>query len=254
MKLIGVQVDIVWEDKAATFDRVRRLLQAARPPAGSLVVLPEMFATGFSMNVAGIQEGSKRLGEQFMESVAREYGAYILGGVATLGADGKGRNQAVAYSPQGRELVRYDKNYPFRIGGESEQYKAGDSCAYFDWAGMKVSPFVCYDLRFPELFRRAVKERPQMIAVIASWPAVRDYHWVTLLQARAIENQAWVIGVNRCGKDPKHTYSGRSLIVDPHGRIVTDAGSAEGVISAEVDPKTADELRHELPFLEDMKG
>src|SRR5204862_6804176 len=101
MKLIGVQVDIVWEDKPATFERVRRLLAGARPPAGAMVVLPEMFSTGFSMNVAGVQEGSKRLAEQFMESIAREHGVFVLGGVATLGPDGKGRNQAVAYSPQG---------------------------------------------------------------------------------------------------------------------------------------------------------
>src|SRR5439155_19661114 len=105
--------DTVWEDKPATFDRVRKLLAASKPEAGSLLVLPEMFSTGFSMNVAGIQEGSKRAAEQFMETLAREMGIFVLGGVVNLGSDGRGRNQALAYSPQGREIARYDKIQPF---------------------------------------------------------------------------------------------------------------------------------------------
>jgi predicted amidohydrolase len=254
MRLIGVQLDTVWEDKAATFERIARLLDASPPAAGAMLVLPETFSTGFSMNVPGVQEGSKRAAEQFLEGLARQYGIYVLGGVVNLGPDGKGRNQAVAYSPQGRELARYDKNQPFTLGGESANYTAGTTNVYFDWAGMKVCPTICYDLRFPEIYRRAVRERPQLFAVIANWPAIRDYHWVTLLQARAIENQAWVIGVNRCGTDPKHTYSGRSLIVDPHGRIVVDAGGTECLFAADVDPKAVDDWRQKFPVLEDMKG
>src|SRR4051812_14083781 len=126
MRVIGVQLDIVWEDKAATIDRARRLIDAARPERGALVVLPEMFSTGFSMNVSGIAEGRERAAEGFLESLAREYGVYTLGGVVNVGGDGKGRNQAVGYSPEGRELCRYDKNYPFTMGGESDHYTGGD--------------------------------------------------------------------------------------------------------------------------------
>jgi omega-amidase len=253
MQVIGVQVDIVWEDKAATFDRVRRLIDAAPPRAGDLLVLPEMFSTGFSMNVATIQEGSKRLAEQFLESLAREFGCYALGGVANIGPDGRGRNQAVAYSPAGREVVRYDKMQPFNVGAEGKHYAAGDSVKYFDWNGMKVAPFICYDLRFPEIFRAAVRQGAQLFPVIASWPAYRDWHWTTLLKARAIENLACVIGVNRCGKDPFHPYAGGSLILDQQGRVLADAGGGEGVIRADVDAAMVDGWRRDFPALGDMR-
>jgi predicted amidohydrolase len=258
MRLIGVQLDIVWEDKAATFERVRRLLDAGQPPAGSLVVLPEMFATGFSMNVAAIREGGERPAERFLESVAREYGVHVLGGVVNSDADAKGRNQALVFGPDGRELCRYDKIHPFNLGEEGEHYAGGSAVRCFDWGGMTVAPLVCYDLRFPETFREAVATRQgrraaQLFAVIANWPSRRDGHWVTLLQARAIENQAYVIGVNRCGSDPKHAYSGRSLIVDPHGKVLADAGSDECLISAEVDVAAVESWRREFPALADME-
>lgn len=259
MKLFGVQLDIVWEDKPATFDRVRRLVDATRPEAGSLLVLPEMFSTGFSMNVAGIQEGTKRAAEQFLESLARQWDIFVLGGVVNLGPDGRGRNQALAYSPQGREIIRYDKMQPFSLGGEMKHYTPGDEIKQFDWGGMSVAPFICYDLRFPELFRDAVmpsqKGTPpaQLLAVIASWPFPRDSHWTILLQARAIENQAYVLGVNRCGKDPNHTYPGRSTIVDPQGKILIDAGDTEKVIQADVDSAAVENWRRDFPALADRR-
>jgi predicted amidohydrolase len=253
MRVIGVQLDIVWEDKPATLDRARRLIDAARPDRGSLIVLPEMFSTGFSMNVQRIHEGPDRPAERFLESIARQYAIYALGGVVTLGPDGKGRNQAVTFSPQGREICRYHKNYPFTLGGESQHYAAGDRCAFFQWNGLTVAPFVCYDLRFPEPFRAAVRQGAQMFVVIASWPSYRTHHWTTLLAARAIENLAYVAGVNRCGRDPNHPYPGRSTIVDPHGKVLADAGESEAVASADVDAAVVNDWRREFPALADMK-
>ena len=254
MKLIGVQLDIVWEDKAATFARVRRLLEAQRPQAGALLVLPEMFSTGFSMNVAKIQEGSERAAEAFLRFLAREFNVYVLGGVVNVGADGRGRNQALAFGPDGSELVRYDKIHPFTLGEEGKHYTGGDAVHLFKWDTISVAPFVCYDLRFPEVFRSAARRKAQLLAVIANWPLPRESHWVTLLQARAIENQAYVIGVNRCGEDPKHTYFGRSMIVDPHGKIIADAGHGEGLVSADVDPQVVESWRRDFPALLDMKA
>jgi omega-amidase len=251
MNVTGVQLDIAWEDKAATFARARRLLDAAPPNAGSLVVLPEMFSTGFSMNVAGIQEGSKRLAEGFLETLAREYDCTVLGGVVNLGPDGRGRNQALVVSPQGKEIVRYDKIHPFKE--EGDHYTPGRSVQLFDWNGVKVAPFVCYDLRFPEIFRAAAKQGAQMIVVIASWPSYRAHHWTTLLQARAIENLAYVVGVNRCGKDPNHPYPGRSMIVDPQGNVLANAGAEEGLVTASIEPTVVDTWRREFPALRDMR-
>jgi len=253
MKLIGVQLDIVWEDKAATFARVRRLLEAQRPQAGALLVLPEMFSTGFSMNVAKIQEGRERQAEAFLRSLAQDFKSYVLGGVVNVGSDGRGRNQALAFTPDGTELVRYDKMHPFTLGEEGKHYTGGDAVHVFNWDSLSVAPFVCYDLRFPEVFRAAARRRAQLLAIIANWPLPRESHWVTLLQARAIENQAYVIGVNRCGTDPKYTYFGRSMIVDPRGNVVADAGNEEGLVSAEVDPQVVENWRRDFPALLDMK-
>lgn len=253
MKIFCVQCDIVWENQPANYARVRELLVAEIFPAGSLVLLPEMFSTGFSMKVAAVAEGSPSATEEFLAQTARELGVFILGGLVTRRADGWGRNQAVAFSPEGKEVARYNKMQTFTLGGESQHYAAGEEVVTFSWQNFVVAPFICYDLRFPELFRRAVRKGTQLFVVIANWPAPRIHHWTALLQARAIENQAYVVGLNRCGTDPKQTYSGRSMIIGPRGEILAAAGDGERVISAEVDLAALLTYRVEFPALQDMR-
>ena len=254
MKLYCCQTDITWENKPANHARVEKLLSAANPERGSLVLLPEMFSTGFSMNVAGIQEGAAAETQNFLAQLAQHFGVYVVGGLVTAADDGYGYNQAAVFSPEGRELTRYTKMQPFSLGAETKHYHAGDGPVFFTWQSLKVAPFICYDLRFPELFRAAVRSgSAQLLAVIANWPVTRIQHWITLLQARAIENQAYVAGVNRCGSDPKYTYNGRSVIVDPHGTILADAGDGERIISAEIDPKIVLQWREDFPALRDMR-
>jgi len=253
MKLYCVQHDIVWEDRKANFARVEALINNAKPEAGSLVLLSEMFASGFSMNVAAVREGRERESERFLSATAKKFGIYLLGGIVTTKTNGKGSNQSVVFTPEGKELARYTKMQPFSHGGESAHYDAGKVPTIFAWQGFKVSPFICFDLRFPEHFRAATKRGAQLITVIANWPVTRIQHWVALLQARAIENQAYVAGVNRCGKDPKLSYNGRSLIVSPKGEILADAGNGESVISADVSLEELLAYRKDLPFLADMR-
>jgi predicted amidohydrolase len=253
MKGYCCQFDIAWEEKPANFDRVRRLLEDAAPAPGSLAILPEMFATGFSMNVAGIAEDERGETAAFLSGLAKDLGVFLIGGVVTRGAGGKGRNEALAFDPEGREVARYCKLHPFSYGGETAHYESGERPVRFEAGGFRVTPFICYDLRFPEIFRSEARRGTQLFAVIADWPEARESHWATLLQARAIENQAYVMGVNRCGDDPKLSYSGRSLIVDPRGEILADAGRGEAVISAELDPDALSEYRRVFPALKDMR-
>lgn len=255
------QFDIAWEDKPANYKTVTETVRLAHLPAGSLLVLPEMFSTGFSMNAQNIVEPVHGPTHQFMVTLAREYQLYVLGGVVQRGPTGTWpalngwpRNEALAVNPEGQLLARYAKMHPFTLGGEKEQYAAGDEIVQFEWQGLRVTPFICYDLRFPELFRRAAKLGTDLFVVIASWPAPRTYHWTTLLQARAIENQAFMIGNNRCGSDPRLTYDGRSLIVDYMGNILADAGGDAGVITAMLDGDAMRAMRSELPFLADMRN
>ncbi len=253
MKVACCQLDIAWEDKPANFAKVRQIVGDARLAPGTLLVLPEMFATGFSMNLAATQEDNPSSTESFMARLAVEHGIYVLGGLALAGADGRVRNQAAGFSPKGALLARYSKIQPFTLAGEAEQYAAGAEIVDFDWQGCKVAPFVCYDLRFPELFRAAVKRGVQLFAVIANWPMRRMDHWLTLLRARAIENQACVVGVNRCGSDPRSRYPGRSVVVDPHGIIRLDLGQDEGIADTTLDLASLEKWRAEFPALKDMR-
>ncbi len=251
MNIICCQTNIVWEDKAANHVRVAEQLEANRPPAGSLVVLPEMFATGFSMRVECVAEPQNGPTHRFLADTARKYEVYVLGGVVTQAEDGRGRNESVTYGPDGVEIARYHKIRPF-VFGEKQSYAAGDRTVQFMLDGFRVSPFVCFDLRYPEIFRAAARRGTDLYVVIANWPVARIGHWVTLLQARAIENQAYVVGVNRVGDDPKLHHTGRSLVVGPGGEILLDCGEKEGVCGVVIDLESLREYRRKLPFLEEM--
>ena len=254
MKVIGLQFDLAWENKGVNFAAVERLLGAAPPSAGALVVLPEMFATGFSMNAGAIAEPAGGETEQFLSRLAQRFGVHLVAGAAKLGRDGQPRNKALVYSPAGELIAFYAKRRLFSPGGEHQHYRAGERSVVFEVGDCRVAPLVCYDLRFPELFREAAAaHRPELFAVIANFPAKRTSHWLRLLQARAIENQAYVIGVNRIGSDPFYDYGGRSVIVDPQGEIVADGGTAEAVISADLDLILLRKYRQGLPFLNDLR-
>ena len=252
-RVYGLQADIVWEDKGANFEHVTGMLTAAGIAPGSFVCLSEMFATGFSMNLPAIVQSDDREDEHFLAESARRFQCTILGGVVTAGVGGKCYNQAVAFGPDGREVARYSKMYPFTFANEDKFFLPGEKVAVFDWAGVKVAPLVCYDLRFPEAFRQAVRLGAEVLVVIANWPKSRENHWRTLLPARAVENQAYVVGVNRVGKSPAGEYHGGSMIVDPDGKIVADAGSAEKAISVSLDLAGLREYRQKFSVLTDIR-
>lgn len=252
MNVVCCQFDISWENKDANHDKVRALIDRAAPLKGSLIILPEMFATGFSMDVATISDSGSRQTQEFLASTAVEYGLYVLGGIVSTASDGRGRNECITFSPDGVEIARYCKLHPFTFCGESEYYVAGAATRVFACNEFNVAPFICYDLRFPEVFRTAVQEGATLFTIIANWPASRAAHWITLLKARAIENQAYVAGVNRCGEDPLLTYSGYSMIIDPRGEILAEAGGQESLISAELDLQALMNYRREFPVLNDI--
>jgi predicted amidohydrolase len=253
MRVAACQLDAAWEDKRANFAKARALLAGAGLPPGAFAALPEMFATGFSMNAAGIAEREGGETEAFLSGLARELGIFLAGGVAREGRGGKGRNEAVVFGPDGTLRARYAKMHPFSYGGEDRHYEAGEDVTVFEVGGLRGALFICYDLRFPEVFRRAVRRGADFLVVIASWPDARQAHWRTLLEARAIENQAFVLGVNRTGRDPRHAYAGGSRLLDPQGRPLFEAGSGEGVFGAEIDPAAAAAWRREFPALRDAR-
>lgn len=262
MQVTLIQPDIAWQDAIDTCAHVQSLLAQTAIAPGGLIVLPEMFATGFSMNVTAIAESDRHApGRDLLRRLAMRHHAYALGGVVTAAntaSGSKGLNQALLVGPDGSELLRYTKIHPFGYSDEPAHYQPGHEVHTCDVAAgdgvtWRVAPLVCYDLRFPELFRIAAGRGAQLLAVIACWPASRIDHWLALLRARAIENQAYVVGVNRTGDDPYTSYDGQSIVLDPKGRIVAQAGSQPGVTQATLDLQPLLDYRAKFPALSDMK-
>jgi omega-amidase len=254
MRVACCQLDIAWEDKTANYLRVEALVRAANLDRGTLLLLPEMFPTGFSMNADAIAEHVNGPAWCFVAALARELGIHVLAGIVMAGdAGGRPRNEALLFGPDGGLACRYAKVHRFTFAGEHNYYDAGDRPVTCDVAGWRVQPAVCYDLRFPELFRTPAARGAELICVIANWPAAREPHWLALLRARAIENQAYVAAVNRCGRDPNVAYSGRSQVIDPRGEIIADGGGDEGVIAADLDLESLRAYREKFPALTDIR-
>lgn len=253
LHVVACQLDIAWERPEANCQAVAGLIEAARPPQGSLVVLPEMFATGFSMNLAATAQAPDRPIERFMAATAARLGVCLVGGVVRRDSPAAlGVNQAVAFGADGGELARYSKIHPFSFAGEDRRFARGREVVTFAWGGFTVAPFVCYDLRFPEVFRVATRSGANVLVVIANWPAAREAHWLTLLAARAIENQAYVVGVNRCGRDPNAAYAGRSRVLDPRGDVIAEVADGVAVLEADLDLEALLTYRREFPVLPDV--
>lgn len=251
MKLAAIQHDIVWENAEATRDRVGPLIARAAADGARIITLTEMFATGFSMHPERVAEDEGGPNEQFLLDRAREYDCYVSASVAQRGSDGRFRNNHLLAAPDGA-VHRYAKIHPFSYAGEHEHYAAGDRHLTVDVDGLRVTLFVCYDLRFADEFW-ACGPGTDVFLVPANWPSPRREHWRCLLRARAIENQAYVIGTNRVGYAKRTPHSGDSAIVDPAGRTLAEASGAEAVLVAEISGETVRTVRSEFPFLADRR-
>lgn len=254
MELACCQLDIAWEDKATNYARVEALVSAARLPTGTLLLLPEMFATGFTMNAEAAAEPPDGPTAAFLSHLASEQRLWIQGGIVIRApGDELPRNEAFVFNPDGQRVARYAKTHLFSFAGEPQHYAPGTSAVQFTWRETTVAPAICYDLRFPEMFRGAIARGAEVLTVIACWPAAREEHWRALLMARAIENQCYVAAVNRIGIDATGlAYSGRSQIIDPRGVVLADGFNHEGIVRAQVDLAGLRQYRKEFPALEDM--
>ena len=253
MKAYCIQLDQAWEDKAANFAKAEALLTKASPDAGSLVVLPEMFPTGYSINTAATTKDEPAHTESFLSDLSRKHRCWVMAGNAEPRQDGMGANVSLTFNPDGEKVSGFTKLHPVPVYKEDLHYEKGKTIETFECNGFTVSPFICYDLRFPEVFRIAAIRGANLLVVIANWPEVRIQHWLTLLEARAIENQAYVIGVNRCGNDPNLPYPGRSAIFDPQGNCLGDAGGEESILLAELDLANVKQWREKFPALRDAR-
>ena len=251
MKLAAIQHDISWEDPESTRKRLVPLIAQAASAEARLIAVTEMYATGFSMRPERVAEEEGGPNEQFLIDQAGEHGVWLVGSIAQWAPSGRARNVAVLAAPDGT-VYRYAKIHPFSYAGEHEHYEAGTEFLTVDIEGLRTSIFVCYDLRFADEFW-ALAADTDLYVVVANWPEPRREHWRTLLRARAIENQAYVLGVNRVGAAKDLNHTGDSAIVDPLGRTLAEASMGEAVLVADAASEQVAQVRESLPFMRDRR-
>jgi predicted amidohydrolase len=248
LKLALIQTELFWHDAAANRDRFTALLQQAK--GADLVVLPEMFTTGFSMESALLAEEEGGQTHGWIRDQAVALNAVVTGSLIVKDAKGQYRNRLLWARPDGT-ISHYDKRHLFRMAGEHEHYTPGEEQAVFELNGWRIRPLICYDLRFPVWSRDPVKT--DLLLYTANWPAARRHHWNRLLPARAIENLCYVAAVNRIGQDGKGTaYSGDSQVLDYEGEPLVEAGDGAGVFTVSLSADTLSRYRDAFPAYRDV--
>jgi predicted amidohydrolase len=253
MRIAAVQHDIVWEDRDANFERLAPQVAGAVGAGAELVLLTETFSTGFSMT-PGIGEPEDGPSARFLAGQAAEHGVWVAGTCPEIAAgEALPYNSFVLAGPDGT-THRYRKLHPFTHAGEHERFRAGEKPVTVEIGGLRITPFICYDLRFADVFWKAAPGT-DVYLVPANWPSPRRQHWQTLLQARAIENQAYVVGCNRVGTAGDGTdHAGDSRIVSPMGELLATAAGIETLVLADVDPVEVAATRDRLRFLLDRRS
>lgn len=262
MKIGLAQADIVWEDKNANMKKYEKFLRLAKENDIDLIIFPEMSLTGFSMNVNAISEENGET-QDWVKTMSEAYRLYIGIGYARKCCD-KYYNDFITASPDGTIVSHYSKIHPFSFGFEAQYYAGGDDISFFELRDFTVSPFICYDLRFPEIFQIASR-KATLITVAANWPVSRREQWSILLKARALENQCYIAGVNRAGYGGGLTYTGDSVIVDPLGNIINESYislegkclsepvNGEALITGTIHRAAVDKIRRTFPLKKDRK-
>ena len=248
MKVALVQLPLVWEDPKSNRVNIEQKINAIESGT-DLIVLPEMFTTGFTMQPERVAETMNGETIQWMQSLAKAKNAAITGSLIIV-EEGKYYNRLVFVFPTG-EIQQYDKRHLFTLAGEDGVFTSGTSKVVIEYKGWKICPLICYDLRFPVFSRNT--ENYDLLIYVANWPKTRINAWDTLLQARAIENMSYTIGVNRLGVDDNNLeYVGHSQVVDYLGNPVIEPQTTEGVFITELDKDSLRETRKKLNFLIDQ--
>ena len=244
LKITLIQSELVWEDISSNLTGFDNTINAVEEDT-HLIILPEMFSTGFTMNAAALAQDMKGSAVKWIKEKSAEKTVDILGSIIAEDG-GKFFNRLVWAKPDG-EIFTYDKKHLFRMAGEEKIYSAGSKNITVELNGWKIRPFICYDLRFP-VWTRNVKNQFDAAIFIANWPERRSAHWKALLQARAIENQCYVIGVNRVGTDGNGlTYSGDSSIIDPWGTVIFQKSNQTCIHTAELSYDVLKTSREDFP-------
>lgn len=251
LKVALCQMNILWEDKQGNQEKAEGYIKEAAEQGVVLILFPEMSLTGFSMNINKTKEQDGRTID-FFSCCAWKYHIYIgFGWTKATEKEDKAENHFTIVSPDKRIVLDYIKIHPFHYGKEDLFFLPGQEIVTCKIQNFKISTFICYDLRFPELFQ-AVSNKVDMIIIPANWPEKRREHWQCLLKARAIENQVYILGINGVGMIGDQRYAGDSCIIDPGGNIMESLSYEEGLVICPMD-NLVEEFRQAFPMKQDRK-
>ena len=248
------QFNIINGDPAANLATVQTMAAQAAQRGTDILLLPELWVMGGDFERGATYVAAERHAVQdAIAELARQYDLHIIGSDLGLNEAGKMTNTAVFYNNRGHSIASYDKIHLFQLMGEHNYLSGGDRLSLVDTAWGKMGLSICYDLRFPELFRAYALAGAQLVFLPAEWPHPRLAHWRTLLRARAIENQMYIVACNRTGKDEQYHFFGHSTIIDPWGEIVIEAGEGEMLLTATVDMDMVTAVRNRIPIFADRR-
>ena len=251
LKIALVQYSPVWEAPEKTIEVIESLIEKSDLRDVSLLIFPEMSLTGFTMNSKKFAEEIDCVSFLYFMQLARRLKTNIFAGI--IERDDKDIYNSLIHFDD-KSLIRaiYRKIHPFSFANENRNYSSGNKPFVTSINKISFGLSICYDLRFPELYRIYGKQKADVLVNIANWPIARINHWNLLLQARAVENQCFMIGVNRIGIDPHLEYPGSSSVIDPMGNVL-GLNKTESILVVEIDSEMVRETRNKLPFLEDIK-
>lgn len=249
-----IQMDIAFGKPEDNFKQVEEKIAAACKENCDIIVLPELWSTGYDLTrLLAIADKHAKSTISFLKELALKHQVHIVGGSI---ANNKGNgiyNSLIVIDKSGEVIHEYDKLHLFQLMDEHLYLKSGTSSGLFSLENSTFASMICYDIRFPEWIRTHTTKGAEAIFVVAEWPKPRLAHWKSLLIARAIENQCYVIACNRVGADPDNIFAGHSMVIDPWGEIVAEAGEIEEILSAAIDLEKVTEVRKTIPIFADRK-
>lgn len=255
MKVIGVQMAVAFSDPETNFSRARQLIDRAAQEKPDVIVLPEMWNTGFfpKEGRAELADEAGQQTKQLLSELAKQYQVNIVGGSTLEKRGDTYRNTAFVFNRQGEQVAQYSKVHLFSYMGEQDYFEAGNELCVFELDGVKCGIIICYDVRFLEQVRSLCLHGIDVLFVPAQWPDKRIVHWQTLTRARAIENQIYVVAVNGCGTAGETQYGGYSAIYDPWGEILDQAGPEEVMIIADLNLELVETIRNTINVYRDRR-
>lgn len=254
MKVTSLQMDVTLGKRQQNMQKVRSLTEQAMKEQPDVLVLPELWDVGFfPKNVVELSDQNGELAKKFLSSLAKEYKINLVGGSIVRGDKDAIYNTQYIFDRQGNLIAEYDKVHSFSPSGEHETFKAGNKAVTYELDGIKMGSIICYDLRFLEWVRVVALAGAQVLFVPAAWPHPRLNHWRLLNQVRAIENHFFVIAVNHAGKANELEFCGHSLMVNPWGEIIAEAGDNEEILTGELDFAIIKDIRERINVFRDRR-